>query len=426
MVTETEHRQFERVVDDDDDAVEVMRIGNEKEPTREANVLAKPPKSVGIGKVKELLGEKRKIVDDERRRKHDSASNASPHEHEDDQRQQQPQQLQEPQQLQQPQRQKYAPKSSASPENHVIPMPIPPNLRYPPLPSRQSSATDRKLRRTRSEPVKTMTPTPMHPSLPSSLPTASQNSPSVIVPTAPPPEFSSHDAIPAHTLLKRHYLPLQTEVVRRVEFPGLHTAEFFRVFFADDAPYSMREFQRKNGDVDIVYGEWTDVDLARMGGRCSFEEWAAVCFNFGAVPFYFLPTSFLTDLFARRIVPPIRSCSCYTTRTSIATADLRPRTNPHIDHSYQKLLRPRLSQGHENATSGPAFRPVARHRKPNLARRHSVCGSIQVAERWIIEAVRNDDGSGIDGGSDSHRNDNNHNHNLFHRSQNHNSYDTVQ
>jgi hypothetical protein len=40
---------------------------------------------------------------------------------------------------------------------------------------------------------------------------------------------------------------------------GLNSAtQFFDVFFADDAPYSMRDFQKKRGDVDFVYGKWEE------------------------------------------------------------------------------------------------------------------------------------------------------------------------
>jgi hypothetical protein len=57
-------------------------------------------------------------------------------------------------------------------------------------------------------------------------------------------------------LLSRHFPPLEHLIVQDVSFPKLHTAEFFRVFFADDAPYGMKDFQLKRGDVDVVYGKW--------------------------------------------------------------------------------------------------------------------------------------------------------------------------
>jgi VAD1 Analog of StAR-related lipid transfer domain len=52
---------------------------------------------------------------------------------------------------------------------------------------------------------------------------------------------------------------LNTTVVQNVSFPGLHAIEFFRVFFANDAPYNFMELQKERGDLDIVYGEWTDL-----------------------------------------------------------------------------------------------------------------------------------------------------------------------
>jgi hypothetical protein len=61
------------------------------------------------------------------------------------------------------------------------------------------------------------------------------------------------------TVIDRHFPPLEICVVRSVELVGLNSAaRFFDVFFADDAPYSMRDFQRKRGDVDVVYGPWED------------------------------------------------------------------------------------------------------------------------------------------------------------------------
>jgi hypothetical protein len=60
---------------------------------------------------------------------------------------------------------------------------------------------------------------------------------------------------------------LEICVVRAVELAGLNAAaQFFDVFFADDAPYSMRDFQKKRGDVDVVYGRWEDWCPALRGG----------------------------------------------------------------------------------------------------------------------------------------------------------------
>ena len=60
-------------------------------------------------------------------------------------------------------------------------------------------------------------------------------------------------------LIDEHFLPLDICVIQSVELPYLNTTQqFFDVFFADDAPYSFRDFQKKRGDVDIVYGKWEE------------------------------------------------------------------------------------------------------------------------------------------------------------------------
>ncbi|KAL7472174.1 hypothetical protein ACHAXS_013617 [Conticribra weissflogii] len=328
--------------DDDDDAVEVMRVGHDKEPTRHAKSWAKPPKPVGIVKVKEVFGENTKTADaslviNECRTKREHRDNPR------GQPQQQPQRRQQ--------------------KDGVIRKPIPPNLRHPPLPSRRPSQTDRKLRRIRSEPVQTK------PSNPTAL--------SVVGPTAPPPEFPSRDAIPSHILLRRHYPPLSTEVVHRVAFPGLHPAEFFRVFFANDAPYSMKEFQTKNGDVDIVYGEWTDVDVETMGGRCSFKD--------GAVEPVSLPPNSVRE----------RTLTFNTlTKSYFGPAYARATKTQRLVQLSDRLLVI------ENQTSLADIPYADRFR---------------VVERWIVEAVRNDDADDDDRNNHRHRN----------RNRNCNPYDTA-
>jgi hypothetical protein len=101
------------------------------------------------------------------------------------------------------------------------------------------------LRRTHSAPA---TPSPVKVSLDQLL---NRTIAQIPISTSPSCRYIS-----TQSLLDRHFPPLEKQVVHQVEFPGLHTEEFFRVFFADDAPYSMRDFQIKRGDVDVVYGEW--------------------------------------------------------------------------------------------------------------------------------------------------------------------------
>ena len=85
------------------------------------------------------------------------------------------------------------------------------------------------------------------------LPPRQQNKATQHPTTLPPSILSTQQS------LDRHYPPLEIRVVNQVEFHGLNTCEFFQVFFSDDAPYSMKDFQQKRGDVDIVYGSWNDV-----------------------------------------------------------------------------------------------------------------------------------------------------------------------
>eukprot|EP00797_Seminavis_robusta_P022993 Sro372_g128800.1 n/a (506) ;mRNA; r:33490-35007 len=64
---------------------------------------------------------------------------------------------------------------------------------------------------------------------------------------------------PSTKPLEAAYPHLKNSVVKDVPFPGLHAIEFFRVFFADDAPYNFMELQKQRGDLDIVYGQWKEV-----------------------------------------------------------------------------------------------------------------------------------------------------------------------
>ena len=62
-----------------------------------------------------------------------------------------------------------------------------------------------------------------------------------------------------NNVIDTHFPPLEVCVMESVKLVGLNSAtQFFDVFFADDAPYSMRDFQKKRGDVDVVYGKWED------------------------------------------------------------------------------------------------------------------------------------------------------------------------
>ena len=142
-----------------------------------------------------------------------------------------------------------------------------PALPLPPAPSYNrgsnvGSSTSSPLRRTHSEPVK---PVPLKVSLDQLL---EKSTPSTIKQPQHQLEPQSMIDLPQTTtaplqpcltsqqLLSNHLPPLQNLVISSISFPNLRTSEFFSVFFADDAPYSMRDFQLKRGDVDVLYGPW--------------------------------------------------------------------------------------------------------------------------------------------------------------------------
>ena len=59
--------------------------------------------------------------------------------------------------------------------------------------------------------------------------------------------------------VNHYYPPLEFTAVDKIEFDGLNALEFFNVFFANDAPYTFEEFQKKRQDKDIEYGLWEDL-----------------------------------------------------------------------------------------------------------------------------------------------------------------------
>jgi hypothetical protein len=88
--------------------------------------------------------------------------------------------------------------------------------------------------------------------------------PLVLLPPRHPKATQHPTTLPPSTLttqqlLDSHYPSLEIRVVNEVELHGLNAFEFFQVFFSDDAPYSMKDFQQTRGDVDIVYGCWNEV-----------------------------------------------------------------------------------------------------------------------------------------------------------------------
>jgi hypothetical protein len=109
-----------------------------------------------------------------------------------------------------------------------------------------------ELRRRHSAPA---TPSPIKVSLDQLLNKSTQGK--TYTETVPQVQPSTAQPLTTEQLLSRHFPPLEHLIVQDVYFPNLHTAEFFRIFFADDAPFCMKDFQLKRGDVDVVYGKWT-------------------------------------------------------------------------------------------------------------------------------------------------------------------------
>lgn len=81
----------------------------------------------------------------------------------------------------------------------------------------------------------------------------------------------------SNELIEQMYPPLANTVVKGVSFPGLHAIEFFRVFFADDAPYNFMELQKQRGDLNIVYSNWRQLGdeepVSLDGGKGKPKKW---------------------------------------------------------------------------------------------------------------------------------------------------------
>mmetsp|Transcript_23583 Transcript_23583/g.35065 ORF Transcript_23583/g.35065 Transcript_23583/m.35065 type:complete len:696 (-) Transcript_23583:118-2205(-) len=78
-------------------------------------------------------------------------------------------------------------------------------------------------------------------------------SPTSMIDFSPPNKrhLTSEDSI-----ITQYFPPLEHQIVSDERFPGLNALEFFEVYLADDAPYSLKEFQSTMGDIDIDYGKW--------------------------------------------------------------------------------------------------------------------------------------------------------------------------
>lgn len=64
--------------------------------------------------------------------------------------------------------------------------------------------------------------------------------------------------------VNRHYPPLAESAKENVILTGLNALEFFNVFFANEAPFTFEELQRKRQDKDIQYGKWETLEKPRQ------------------------------------------------------------------------------------------------------------------------------------------------------------------
>lgn len=73
---------------------------------------------------------------------------------------------------------------------------------------------------------------------------------------SPEKSIKPHQSLTLEDVVKFCFPPLETQVVKEVTFPGLTAAEIFDVFFDDDAPYGLKEFQMQMGDFDLDFKRW--------------------------------------------------------------------------------------------------------------------------------------------------------------------------
>lgn len=62
----------------------------------------------------------------------------------------------------------------------------------------------------------------------------------------------------------RHYPPLAQCAKENIALAGLNALDFFNVFFANDAPFTFEELQRKREDKDIRYGQWESLENVKQ------------------------------------------------------------------------------------------------------------------------------------------------------------------
>ena len=109
------------------------------------------------------------------------------------------------------------------------------------------------------------------------------------VPTGNTMLSKTEDQLPDNWL-EIHYPKLKKTVVTDEEFVGLNVLEFVKVFFADDAPYHFKEFQKKRGDLNIQYGLWED---CKLEGHISIHP-PALAPDFPVTDYHLYQTRLLT------------------------------------------------------------------------------------------------------------------------------------
>lgn len=211
---------------------------------------------------------------------------------------------------------------------------------------------------------------PKHPHQPPNKSTSSLKRQIIPAPTAADitptrTTSSAESSLTTSKDIESHFPPLEIRVIHGVDLPGLNTAEFFRVFFADNAPYSMRDFQKKRGDVDIIYGKWSGVS----GGEAVDKQGGG---RGDTCPLYSFKEN---DGKSDPIPLPPNS-------TQERTLQFNTLTKSYFGPAYAKATKT------QRATQLSSYILVIEH-VTQLAD-IPFADRFRVIERWVVESVRND------------------------------------
>jgi hypothetical protein len=136
------------------------------------------------------------------------------------------------------------------------------------------------------------------------------------------------DALP-DDCVDEYYPPLKNQVVQDVEMLGLNTVQFFRVFFANAAPYNFLEYQKKRGDIDITYGLWEDLTnegpaslhpkaTNRLPSDLGYHSFQERILKFRAKTNSFIGPMYATTTKHQRILIVSKRCAVIESRTYLA------------------------------------------------------------------------------------------------------------